>query len=304
MKYVVKLGGAGLETPSLLEGCTRAIAELVRDGHQVAVVQGGGEQLTRKLKRRLCKQSEFINGLRVTDAETRDVALMVLAGKVNKGLVAGLGALGVPAMGLSGGDGLIFRARKKRTAPDLGFVGEIVSSDPRWLEAIWQLGGVPVLSSMALGFDGEYYNVNADEMAAACAVACHADALVFLLTDVPGVKDATGEVLRMASSIDQIAAMAKSAVISGGMLPKLSACREALLNGVKRVRILPAEAAGSLPDLCSSRVAHGTRSDGGLESEGERNDQARRNSSSRIEAAHPHTMISFPSCLSRARACI
>jgi acetylglutamate kinase len=255
MKYVVKLGGAGLESPSLLDGCTRAIVDLVRDGNQVAVVHGGGAQLTRMLKA-LGKQSEFINGLRVTDAEARDVALMVLAGKVNKTLVAALGALGVPAMGLSGGDGLIFRARKKLTEPDLGFVGEIVASDPRWLESIWQLNGVPVLSSMALGFDGEYYNVNADEMAAACAIACRADALVFL-TDVPGVKGANGAVLRWLS-IDQIAEMATSAVISGGMLPKLSACREALLNGVKRVRILPAEAAASLPDLCSSRVIHGT----------------------------------------------
>jgi len=255
MKFVVKLGGAGLETPSLLAGSVCAITELVRDGNQVAVVHGGGVQLTRTLKA-LGKQSEFINGLRVTDAETRDVALMVLAGKVNKGLVASLGALGQPAIGLSGGDGLLFRARKKRTAPDLGYVGEIVSSDPRWIEAIWQLNGVPVVSSMALGFDGEYYNVNADEMAAACAIACRADALVFL-TDVPGVKGANGEVLRWLS-IDQIAEMAQSAVISGGMLPKLSACREALLNGVKRVRILPAEAAGSLPDLCSSRVPHGT----------------------------------------------
>ncbi len=165
-------------------------------------------------------------------------------------------------MGLSGGDGLIFRARKKRTAPDLGFVGEIAASDPRWLEAIWQLNGVPVLSSMALGFDGEYYNINADEMAAACAIACHADALVFL-TDVPGVKGANGEVLRWLS-IDQIAEMAKSAVISGGMLPKLSACREALLNGVKRVRILPAEAAAfaARPVQLSRSPRH--RSDGGL----------------------------------------
>ena len=260
MKYVVKLGGAGLETPSLLSGSMRAITELVRDGNHVVVVHGGGMQLTRTL-RALGIESTFINGLRVTDAQTRDVALMVLAGKVNKSLVAALGALGQPAVGLSGGDGLLFRARKKRNSletggPDLGYVGEIVSSDPRWIEAIWQLNGVPVLSSMALGFDGEYYNINADEMAAACAIACRADALVFL-TDVPGVKGANGEVLRWLS-IDQIAEMAKSAVISGGMLPKLSACREALLNGVKRVRILPAEAAGSLPDLCSSRVAQGT----------------------------------------------
>ena len=255
MKYVVKLGGAGLENPEILAGCVKAIAELARDGNHVAVVHGGGVQLTRTLKA-LGKQSEFINGLRVTDAETRDAALMVLAGKVNKNLVAALGALGQPAIGMSGGDGLIFRARKKKTDPDLGFVGEIVASEPKWLEAIWALNGVPVLSSMALGFDGEYYNVNADEMAAACAAACKADALVFL-TDVPGVKGASGEVLRWVS-IDQIAEMATSAVITGGMLPKLGSCREALLNGVKRVRILPADAAGTLPDLCSSRVAQGT----------------------------------------------
>jgi len=255
MKYVIKLGGAGLENPILLQACVRAIANLVKDGNQVAVVHGGGIQLTRTLEK-LGKKSEFIQGLRVTDAETRDVALMVLAGRVNKGLVASLGAVGQPAVGLSGGDGLQFRARKKRTVPDLGFVGEIVASDPRWIEAVWQLNGVPVLSSMALGFDGEYYNINADEMAAACATTCRADALIFL-TDVPGVRGANGEVMRWLS-IDQIAEMAKSAVISGGMLPKLGACREALLHGVMRVRILPAEAADVLPDLCTSRVAQGT----------------------------------------------
>ncbi len=255
MKYVIKLGGAGLETPSLLQGCVRAIAHLAQDGNQVAVVHGGGIQLTKTLAQ-LGKKSEFINGLRVTDAETRDVALMVLAGRVNKTLVAALGSVGQPAVGLSGGDGLMFRARKKRTEPDLGFVGEIAASDPRWIDAIWRLNGVPVISSMALGFDGEYYNINADEMAAACASTCRADALVFL-TDVPGVRGASGEVVRWLS-IDQIAEMAKSAVISGGMLPKLSACREALLHGVKRVRILPAEAANVLPDLCTSRVAQGT----------------------------------------------
>ena len=255
MKYVVKLGGAGLEDPSLLAGCVRAIADLVRDGNQVAVVHGGGVQLTRTLAL-LGKKSEFINGLRVTDAETRDVALMVLAGKVNKGLVAALGTVGQAAVGLSGGDGLMFRARKKRTEIELGFVGEIAASDARLIEAVWALAGVPVISSMALGFDGEYYNINADEMAAACATACHADALVFL-TDVPGVRGANGDVMRWLS-IDQIAEMAKSTVISGGMLPKLSACREALLHGVKRVRILPAEAARVLPDLCTSRVAQGT----------------------------------------------
>jgi acetylglutamate kinase len=255
MKFVVKLGGATLEDPKLLHICAQAVAELVRDGNRVAVVHGGGIALTRTLKQ-LGKQSEFVSGLRVTDAETRDAALMVLGGRVNKELVAALGAHGQAAVGLSGGDGLIFRARKKRTAPDLGFVGEIVASDPRWLEAIWKMDAVPVLSSLALGFDGQYYNINADEMAAACATCCQADALVFL-TDVPGVRGANGQVMRWLT-VDQIAGLTRAEVISGGMLPKLSACREALLAGVKRVRILPAEAAGVLPDLCSSRVAQGT----------------------------------------------
>ena len=255
MKFVVKLGGAGLENPATLEICCKAIADLVGDGNQVAVVHGGGAQLTRTLAQ-LGKKSEFIAGLRVTDAETRDTALMVLAGRVNKNLVASLGKHGTQAIGLTGGDGDVFRARKKKTEHDLGFVGEIAATDPRWLEAIWKMGAVPVISSIALGFDGEYYNINADEMAAACAVCTRADALVFL-TDVPGVKGADGNVMRWLS-LKQVPELERAAVVSGGMLPKLNACREALLHGVKRVRILPAEAAASLPDLLSSRVNTGT----------------------------------------------
>jgi acetylglutamate kinase len=211
MKYIVKLGGATLEDPALLRSCAHAIAELVRARNEVAVVHGGGVQLTRVLKQ-LGKQSEFIGGLRITDAETRDTALMVLGGGVNKALVAALAAQAVPAVGMSGGDGMVFRARKKRTAPDLGFVGEIAAADPRWLQAIWAMGGVPVLSSIALGFDGEYYNINADEMAAACAGACHADALVFL-TDVPGVRGADGAVMRWLNT-EQIGTLTRDAVIT------------------------------------------------------------------------------------------
>ena len=179
MKFVVKLGGATLEDKALLHLCGKAIADLVADGNQVAVVHGGGVQLTRTLAQ-MGKTSEFISGLRITDAETRDAALMVLAGRVNKSLVAALGTHGQAAVGLSGGDGHVFRARKKKTVPDLGFVGEIAATDPRWLDAIWKMGAVPVISSIALGFDGEYYNINADEMASACAVCTKADALIFL----------------------------------------------------------------------------------------------------------------------------
>ncbi len=255
MKFVVKLGGAALEDAALLRLCGKAIFDLVSDGNQVAVVHGGGVQLTRTLAQ-MGKKSEFVSGLRVTDAETRDAALMVLAGRVNKSLVATLGQLGQSAIGLSGGDGHVFRARKKKTTPDLGFVGEIAATDPKWLEAIWKMGAVPVISSIALGFDGEYYNINADEMASACAIATKADALVFL-TDVPGVKGADGNVMRWLS-LKEIPSLESASVVSGGMLPKLNACREALLHGVKRVRILPAGAAASLPDLVSTRVNDGT----------------------------------------------
>ena len=255
MKYVIKLGGRAIEDKQLLHACARAIAELVADGHRVAVVHGGGAQLTRTLAL-MGKESQFISGLRITDEETRDTALMVLAGRVNKSLVAAIGSHGQMAMGLSGGDGQVFRARKKKTIPDLGFVGEIAATDPRWLEAIWTMNAVPVISSIALGFDGEYYNINADEMASACAICTKADTLVFL-TDVPGVKDADGNVLRWLKLSD-IAALEQAEVVTGGMLPKLNACRAALAGGVQRVRILPASAANLLPDICSSRVNDGT----------------------------------------------
>src|SRR5437879_1553743 len=172
------------------------------------------------------KKSEFVSGLRITDAETRDVALMGIACRVVKSLAAAIGSHVQVAVGFSGGDGHVFRARKKKTNPGLGFVGEIAATDPRWLEAIWTMGAVPVISSIALGFDGEYYNINADEMAAACAIGTKADTLVFL-TDVPGVKGADGNVMRWLT-LAQIPAMQKAQVVSGGMLPKLNACRDAL----------------------------------------------------------------------------
>jgi acetylglutamate kinase len=231
MKFVVKLGGAALDNPELLQRCARAIAELAKDGHRVALVHGGGVQLTRVLAQ-MGKKSEFVAGLRITDAETRDAALMVLGGRVNKSLVAALDQCGQAAMGLTGGDGHVFRARKKKTTPDLGYVGEIAATDPKWLDAIWTMGAVPVISSTK------------------------ADALVFL-TDVPGVKGADGNVMRWLS-LKQIPALEEQAVVSGGMLPKLNACKEALTHGVKRVRILPAESAAVLPDLLSSRVNDGT----------------------------------------------
>lgn len=257
MRIVVKIGGAALDNKELAHKCARAIIDLA-DGnhHQVAVVHGGGTELTRTLLQ-LGKESSFINGLRVTDSETRDIALMVLAGKVNKSLVAEIAALGKPAIGLCGADGLTFRARKKTNAgPDLGFVGEICSADPRWIEAIWSAGGIPVISSVAYGTDGQYYNVNADQTAAACAAACRAHALIFL-TDVEGVKNADGSVIRWLRN-NQIDDLVKTSVVRGGMLPKLEACREALRRGVGRVRILPAKDVNLLPDFYTCKIECGT----------------------------------------------
>ena len=256
MKIVIKIGGAALEDKSTLHKCAHAVVELARDGHRVAVVHGGGTALTRTLKL-LGKESDFVNGLRITDAETRDVALMVLAGIVNKSLVAGLVAAGHPAVGLCGGDGMAFRARKKQTEGyDLGFVGEISWAEPRWIEAIWSAGGIPVMSSVALGSDGEYYNINADQMASACAVACDADALIFL-TDVAGVRDAEGVVIPWLN-IREVDALVEHSVVAGGMLPKLEACSQAIKKGVGRVRILPAAQAEILPQFYFTKLECGT----------------------------------------------
>jgi acetylglutamate kinase len=256
VKIVVKIGGAALEDAATLRKCARAIAELAQDGHRVAAVHGGGTALTRMLQQ-LGRKSEFVDGLRVTDAETRDVALMVLGGLINKKLVAAIQAAGMPAVGFCGGDGMSFRARKKFVrGRDLGFVGEICFAEPCWIEALWQQGGIPVLASLALGADGEYYNVNADEMAAACAAACHANALIFL-TDVPGVKNAEGTVIPWLNT-KQAEDLAAGAIVSGGMLPKLAACKQALKEGVGRVRILPATEVETLPQFYLTKLTCGT----------------------------------------------
>jgi acetylglutamate kinase len=255
MKIVVKLGGATLENAELLHRAALAVKQLA-DEHQVVVVHGGGSALTRVLNQ-VGKTSEFIDGLRVTDAETRDFAVMVLAGHMNKKLVASLATVGQSSVGMCGGDGMAFRARKKApNGHDLGFVGEISAADPRWIHAIWQQGCVPVISSVALGIDGQYYNVNADQMASACAVACQADALIFL-TDVPGVKDADGLVIRWLN-LNLAAELTEKSVIFGGMLPKLDACKNALLHGVNRVRILPAAEVEMLPDFYFAKIDSGT----------------------------------------------
>ena len=229
MRVVVRIGGAALDNKELVRKCARAIVDLA-DGnhHQVAVVHGGGTELTRTLHQ-LGKESNFINGLRVTDSETRDIALMVLAGKVNKALVAELAALGKPAIGMCGADGLSFRARKKKTnGCDLGFVGEICSADPRWIDAIWNAGGIPVISSVALGTDGQYYPGLATKWEV------QPDGLLYTFTLRNDVKFHDG------TQFDG------------------TAVQEALRRGVGRVRILPASEVNLLPDFYTCKFDCGT----------------------------------------------
>lgn len=254
MKLVVKIGGAALDSKELVKKFAATIPSLCKEGHRIVIVHGGGAALSRTLKQLGCETS-FVNGLRVTDSQTRDVAMMVLAGQLNKRLVAAIGAAGQPAIGLCGGDLGMFRAAKK-VSPDLGFVGEIRAVNTDAIQQLWTAGMVPVVSSLALGFDGEYYNVNADQMASACAIACGAHALIYL-TDVPGVKGADGEVIRWLD-VKAIAQMVQQATVSGGMLPKLEACTSALKKGVTRVRILPASSAEVLPGFFTHPIDCGT----------------------------------------------
>jgi acetylglutamate kinase len=255
MKLVLKIGGAALEDSARVKAFARTVVSLAGNDDHVAVVHGGGAALTRTLNE-LGHESVFVDGLRVTDAKTRDVAVMVLAGQSNKRVVAAIDAAGVPAAGLCGSDLGLLRAEKKRSAADLGFVGEVCAVDWRWIELLWSAGAVPVIASIAPDRHGELYNLNADEVAAACAIACGADALVFL-TDVDGVRDQHGEVIaRLATS--HIRDMVHTGTISGGMLPKLEACVRALDGRVLSVRIMPAARVEMLKQLADGNFHDGT----------------------------------------------
>ena len=191
-RIVVKLGGSALTNASIRRELVGQLSQLSRDV-ELIVVHGGGAQIASLLER-LQIPSQFHDGLRVTDAETRDVAQMVLAGKVGKDLVADLAREGVVAASIAGGDGLSFLAERTNAqdGTDLGYVGKIVTSNPKLIEALLKAGIVPLVSCIALGAtDREYYNINGDQMAASVAAACGATQLIFV-TDVGAVRDGRG----------------------------------------------------------------------------------------------------------------
>jgi len=237
MRLVIKFAGALLEDSAAVDSLAAQVATLARAGHQILVVHGGGRLFTATLKR-MGLESRFVAGLRVTDRETRDAAVMVFAGLLNKRLAAAISAEGQPAVGISAADAQCFRAEPlvhNDISGGLGFVGYLTGANVGFLESLWREGLIPVAPCLGLGSDGELYNINADHMAAACAEYVRADALIYL-TDVAGVLQ--GEELLQAVSCEEIGKLVASRVVSGGMVLKLEAAKRALEGGVGGVRIV------------------------------------------------------------------
>src|ERR1700732_2753084 len=245
MRTVIKLAGALLEDHALVRPLARQIAVLAREGDEILVVHGGGRLFTATLKR-LGMESKFVAGLRVTDRETRDVAVMVFAGLLNKRLSAAISAEGQLAIGISAADAKCFVAEPmfhNAEEGDLGFVGYLTSVNVAFLESLWREGLLPVAACLGLGSDNELYNINADHMAAACAEYLGADRLIYV-TDVAGVLD--GEKVLSAVTWEEIERLVQSRVVSGGMVLKLEAAKRALEGGVREVHIVGGGSSDSL----------------------------------------------------------
>jgi acetylglutamate kinase len=232
---LVKYGGHAMVDAGGQDPFPRDIAILKQVGINPIVVHGGGPQIG-KLLQRLAIKSSFVNGLRVTDRETMEVVEMVLAGTVNKGLVAAINAAGGFAIGLSGKDGGLIHARKLTRNGDLGFVGEPERIDVRVLTALRQSDIIPVIAPVGIGADGETYNINSDTVAGAVAAAVKAKRFL-LLTDVPGVLDADKRLIPELTAAEARRLIADG-TISGGMIPKVETCLEAIGGGAEGAVIL------------------------------------------------------------------
>jgi acetylglutamate kinase len=237
LPIVVKLGGALLDSADSRHRLAAQIARARQRGIPVVVVHGGGKQLTRYLAERGI-ESRFVGGLRVTTPEAIDAVLKVFAGSVNHELVAALNGAGALAVGLSGIDALL--AEAEQLDPALGAVGRVTQSNPALLQLLTANGYLPVVACVAGDRRGQVYNVNADQMAAACAAALGAGQLIFL-TDVAGVLDASGQVRPVLTAAESDA-LVSAGVATGGMQAKLNAAVGALRSGVEQVRIAPGSA--------------------------------------------------------------
>jgi acetylglutamate kinase len=259
MRIVIKFAGALLEDDAMVHALARQVAALGQEGHEILVVHGGGRLFTSTLKR-MAIESKFVAGLRVTDRETRDVAVMVFAGFLNKKLAAAISAEGQPAVGISAADAQCFVAEPMvhdEVAGSLGFVGYLTGLNLPFIESLWREGLLPVAPCLGIGSDNELYNINADHMAAACAEYIGAEQLIYL-TDVAGVLD--GKKVLSAVTCEEIERLVQCRVVSGGMVLKLEAAKRAIEGGVRQVRIV----GGTSPDalLLASHAVDAAAADG------------------------------------------
>jgi acetylglutamate kinase len=233
---VIKYGGHAMENEALADLFAVDVVLMRAVGIHPVVVHGGGPQIT-DLMRRLGKEPEFVDGRRVTDADTVDIARMALVGKVNREIVTSINRHGSSAVGVSGEDANLLRVRPRD--PRLGFVGEVDVIDPTLLVRMLREDLIPVVATIGVGEDGKPYNCNADTIAGAIAEALQAEKLVYL-TDVAGIysnwPDETSLVTRI--DVDSLEALVATGVVSEGMIPKVESCVAALRNGVRRAHVL------------------------------------------------------------------
>jgi acetylglutamate kinase len=238
---VIKFGGHAMGSDEAMESFARDIVLLRQVGVNPVIVHGGGPMINEMLDK-LSIQSDFVNGKRVTDEATVEVVEMVLSGRVNKKIVQAINAQGGKAVGLSGKDAGLITCTQ--TNPDLGFVGTPSEIDTSVLHTLFEADTIPVIAPLGAGAHGETFNINGDTAAGAIAAALKADRLL-LLTDVAGVKDASGEVVTDITA-DQIRELTKEGVIAGGMIPKTETALAAIEGGVRAVVILD----GRAPNAC------------------------------------------------------
>lgn len=233
---VVKYGGNAMINEELKNDVMRDLVLLSTIGIKVVLVHGGGPEISDMLKR-VGKESKFVNGLRVTDEETVEIVQMVLAGKINKTLVNHLQNSGGKAIGLTGTDGHLIEAEMKN--PELGFVGEITNINIEPVTDLLEKGYIPVISTVGCDNDGNIYNINADTAAARIASALGAESLI-LMTDIVGLlRDKDDESTLISSvCVSEAPLLMREGIISGGMIPKIECCVEAIRQGVNKVFII------------------------------------------------------------------
>ncbi|MCG0277160.1 MAG: acetylglutamate kinase [Thermanaeromonas sp.] len=235
---VIKYGGHAMQSCELKKAVMQDVVLMHLVGMRPVLVHGGGPEITQMMER-LGKKPEFVQGQRVTDAETMEIVEMVLVGKINKEIVAEINRLGGRAVGLCGKDGMLIEAEKQSGDVELGFVGQVRKINPEIIQTLIAEGYIPVVAPVGVGPEGESYNINADYVAGELAAALKAHKLV-LLTDVEGILADKNDPSSLLSSVEvsKVPELIQAGIISGGMIPKVECCVRALEGGVARTHII------------------------------------------------------------------